>query len=309
MPSPFRAGSRYPHWLWSPRCQARSGQVRGIPTGSGARDAKPVPGRFAVSPLQTWSPRCQARSGQVRGIPRLQGAYRPEKETALDRTGGRSVRVALRSRRLPSDAPPDRSTRHHTRPCALPLRHGTITRADKRTDAARKWPPRRQGPIATAPPRDSMPVYQSHTVFRGSCRTLGSPASRLEPTVSAVPGDTANPPGTGDGIAGSRAGLFQETGLGLATTRGLSAVSGCARTHAVSHGTGAKPKRCRGRRRRPCHTHSTWPRRDMDCVRQRAADAARRRRFHGRRDDGGHFLKQPWLQGQMRGVTARATFL
>jgi hypothetical protein len=38
----------------------------------------------------------------------------------------------------------------------------------------------------------------------------------------------------------------------------------------------------------------TWPRRDMDCVRQRAADAARRRRFDGRRYDGGRFLKQPW---------------
>ena len=92
-----------------------------------------------------------------------------------------------------------------------------------------------------------------------------------------------------------RAGLFQETGLGGATPRGLSAVSGGARIPAVRHGTGAKPKRCRGRRRRPCHTQSTWPTRDMECARQRAASAARRRRFHCRRYDGGRFLKQPCL--------------
>ena len=122
MPSPFRAGSRYPPWPWSPRCQARFGQVRGIPRGPGARDAKPVSGRFAVSAVRKtavhktqrrrkprqcrcgpegnrvhpWSPRCQARFGQVRGIRRPQDR-RPQDRRPQDPETAEAPAVPVRT--------------------------------------------------------------------------------------------------------------------------------------------------------------------------------------------------------------------
>ena len=127
MPSPFRAGSRYPLWPCSPRCQARSGQVRGIPTGTGAvsprtaetadlQAVRHVPGEPEWNRVWPWSPRCQARSGQVRGIPRDGGDRRPPGGMlvsrgfckSLETIRPRAVRVSPPVGRRPSAPRPSR---------------------------------------------------------------------------------------------------------------------------------------------------------------------------------------------------------